>query len=183
MTCHVFIAASVDGYSATPDGGVDWLDEPGEAVRPDGTPDDHGWPGFIERIDALVMGRGTFEKVLSFGEWPYEIPVVVMTSSLASGELIPDHLAGKAEVSALGPAELVAQLADRGWHELYVDGGKVITAFLAADLIGELTITTIPVVLGDGIPLFGRLPASTTLELVSSRALSNGMVQTHYRVA
>ncbi len=181
MTCHVFIAASVDGYIATPDGGVEWLDQPGEAVLADGTPDDHGWPGFIERIDALVMGRGTFEKVLSFGEWPYEIPVVVMTSS-ASGGLVPDHLVGKAEVTPLAPSDLVTALADRGWRELYVDGGKVITSFLGAGLIGEMTITTIPVVLGDGIPLFGRVPESTTLELVSSRALSNGMVQTHYRV-
>ncbi|MEL6891117.1 MAG: dihydrofolate reductase family protein [Actinomycetota bacterium] len=180
MAGHVFIAVSVDGYIATVDGGVEWLDEPDVAVLDDGTPDDMGWTEFIDGIDALVMGRASFEKVLSFGEWPYEVPVVVLSSTMTE---VPAHLTDQAEVSALEPLVLVESLAARGWNELYVDGGRVVTSFLAAGLVSDLTITTVPVVLGGGIPLFGALPAPITLEHVMTRAFSNGMVQTRHRVA
>lgn len=180
MGGHVFIATSLDGRIATPDGGVEWLDVPEPPVGPDGTPDDAGWRDFIDGVDALVMGRNSFEKVLSFDvPWPYEIPVVVLSSVL---EAVPDELAGRVEISSLGPADLVAHLAERGWRELYVDGGSVISSFLAAGLIDSLTVTQLPVILGPGIPLFGDEIDTTWLELLSSRSLSNGMVQTRYRV-
>ena len=179
MSCRVFIAASVDGYIAEADGGVGWLDVPPPPVLADGAPDDAGWGDFMAGVDALVMGRGTFEKVLTFGEWPYEVPVVVVSSTL---DTVPGHLAGSVEVSSLEPAALVGALAQRGWSGLYIDGGKLITSFLVEGLIDELTITRIPVVLGGGIPLFGELAESVWLDTVSSRVLSNGMVQTTYRV-
>lgn len=180
MAGHVFIATSLDGRIATPAGGVEWLDVPDAPVLPDGTPDDAGWHDFISGVDALVMGRGSFEKVRSFDvPWPYEIPVVVMSSTLRT---VPDELADRVEISSLAPADLVAHLAERGWRELYVDGGKVISSFLAAGLVESLTITQLPVILGAGIPLFGDEIDTTWLELVSSRSLSNGMVQTRHRV-
>jgi len=179
MSCQVFIAASVDGYIAEADDGVGWLDVPPPPVLADGSPDDAGWGEFMSGVDALVMGRGTFEQVLTFGEWPYEVPVVVVSSTLDS---VPDHLAGRVELSSLEPSALVAALEERGWSGLYIDGGKLITSFLGEGLIDGLTITTIPVVLGGGISLFGELSESVWLDTVGSRVLSNGMVQTSYRV-
>jgi dihydrofolate reductase len=168
----VYIATSLDGFIARPDGAIDWLGEP------DGY-EDYGWAAFISAIDAIVMGRTTFEQVLGFDGWPYEgTPLTVLSTTMTH---VPEQLRGKAEVSSLHPRELLAHLAARGCQRVYVDGGKTIQSFLREDLIDELVITTLPVLIGQGIPLFGRLGADMTWNHVSTKTFEKGLVKNHYR--
>jgi dihydrofolate reductase len=166
----VFIATSLDGYIARADGGLDWLklvDHPGE---------DYGFAAFFDSIDTLVMGRGTYETVLGFGgDWPYRGKrVLVMTHH----EMTPRH----DEVFFGGsPGDLLQQLA--GATRVYVDGGHVIRQFLAAGLIDDLTISVIPIVLGDGIRLFSGGEGEHRLALVEQRSWPTGLVQVVYRRA
>jgi dihydrofolate reductase len=144
-----FIAVSIDGYIATEDGGVDWLHE---VPNPDN--DDYGYIEFNENIDALVMGRNTFEKVLTFGEWHHTKKVFVLSSTLSE---VPAELEGKVELLS-GPLEnVLQQIRSQSYEDLYIDGGKLIQSFLSENLIDEFTINRIPIVLGGGIPLFGEL--------------------------
>ena len=131
-------------------------------------------------IDALVMGRKTLDKVLSFPEWPYANKTVIVLSR--QGVNLPEPLQGKVEVLAGEPADIVAQLAARGMKHLYIDGGQTVQTFLAAGLINELVITRIPVLLGRGIPLFGPLCAEQKLRLIDSSMSDNGFVQSRYQV-
>lgn len=176
--CAVYIAASVDGFIARPDGDIAWLENP--EYR---TGESYGlsYDEFIATVDVLVMGRGTFEKVLTFGGWPYEgTPVVVLSTREVP---IPDHLEGKVSVDRGDPEAVVERLATRGMNRLYVDGGVTIQRFLLAGLIDELTVTWIPILLGDGIPLFGTIGRELPLTLVeTTSAAGNGFVQTRYRV-
>jgi dihydrofolate reductase len=173
----VFIAASLDGFIARPDGNIDWLHRPQYATD-DGN--DWGYGDFIASVDALVMGRHSFEKVLSFPSWPYDgTPVVVLTSRKL---VIPDHLQHKAEPMDASPAEIVEQLAAQGKEHLYIDGGITIQRFLRAGLIDEITLTQIPVLLGEGLPLFASIGREIALELVGSRSGDNGFVQSVYRL-
>lgn len=175
--CSVFIAASLDGFIARPDGSIDWLDRANERV-PAGA--DCGYATFMSGIDALVMGRRTFELARSFPEWPYgKTPVVVLSRRLRA---LPRGVPDTVKLSRQAPAALVARLAARGLKRLYIDGGVTIQRFLAAGLIDELTLTTIPLLLGAGRPLFGRLPAEVGLEHLSTRAFDFGFVQSTYRV-
>lgn len=177
MKCSVYIAASVDGFIARPDGGIDWLDNPSYNLDDAG---DYGYTAFMSTVDALVMGRNTFEKVLSFDAWPYgETPVVVLSSRglTLAPEIEDTVLAERGE-----PHEVVARLADRGFRHLYVDGGVTIQRFLQAGLIDEMIVTQIPVLLGEGLPLFGTLGVELALRLLDSTSYKNGFVQNHYQV-
>jgi dihydrofolate reductase len=177
MKCSIYIATSVDGFIARDDGDIDWLHNPAYAV-PDGG--DLGYAEFISSVDVLVMGSATFEKVLSFGEWPYEkTPVIVLSHR---DLVIPRDLHGKARVENLAPGELVSRLEREGARHLYVDGGKTIQGFLKAGLIQEITITQIPIILGSGIPLFGALGVERSLVHQGTKSFSNGFVQTTYQV-
>ncbi len=131
-------------------------------------------------VDVLVMGRRSFEKVRSFGQWPYEDKSVVVLSS--KPVTIPDDIAGTVEWRSASPDTLVEQLAEAGAQHLYVDGGRTIQGFLRAGLIHQLVITTIPVLIGDGIPLFGPLDQDVTLHLRETVAFPNGFVQSRYEV-
>lgn len=174
MKASVFIAASLDGFIARPDGDVEWLGE----VEPGG--EDFGYYAFIETVDYLVMGRNTFDKVLTFGEWPYEGRNVMV---LSSRELvIPDDLKDSVETMSGTPNEVVAQLESRGAKHLYVDGGKTVQAFLNAGLIQRMIITRIPVLLGEGIPLFGSVPQDIRFDHVRTQSFEGGNVQTEYVV-
>lgn len=167
MRCSVFIATSLDGYIARVDGGIDWLDR----VQLAG--EDYGFQTFYDSVDALVMGRGTYDKALSFDRWPYAGKrVVVLTHRPASS------LHGESFVDG-SPADVVAQLGDA--TRVYVDGGVVIKQFLAANLIDDLTISVIPVVLGGGIRLFTGGEGEHALELETSRSWPTGLVQLRYR--
>ncbi|MBN2047455.1 MAG: dihydrofolate reductase [Anaerolineaceae bacterium] len=175
--CSVFIATSLDGYIARPDGKIDWLDE-ANALIPAG--EDCGYGAFISTVDAIVMGRKTFEQVLTFGEWPYgEMPVIVMSRQLRA---LPEGVPQTVSLSHEEPRVLIEQLAQRGLQQLYVDGGRTIQSFLAEGLIDDLTITLIPVVLGSGLPLFGPMANDLHLQLTYSRTYDFGLVQLTYRV-
>jgi len=170
----VYIAQSLDGYIAGPVGEIDWLediDNPNES--------DLGFSAFMNTIDALVMGRNTFEKVASFDFWPYEKPVYVVSKKLST---IPDRFAGKAFLIKDKPKEIISTLNTKSLCNLYIDGGLLIQSFLIENLIDEIIVSTLPVILGGGIPLFSTLSNKIKLKLESSEVLINQLVQTHYRV-
>ncbi len=172
----VYIATSIDGFIARPDGGLDWLGSPDEA------PDEEImslWEDLLGSVDHIVMGRKTLETVLDIGDWPYEgTPVTVLSKTRT---VVPESLLGKADIYSEGPSDVLGHLEELKREKVYVDGGQVIQGFLRADLIDELILTTIPVLLGAGIRLFGEHDADLTWELVGSRTLPRGLVQTHYR--
>lgn len=173
----VFIATSLDGYIARKDGSIDWL-ESANATVPAG--EDCGYAEFFASVDALVMGRATFEQVLSFPSWPYgEKPVYVLSGSMRE---LPASTPGTVALLNLPPHEVVSTALAAGHRHLYVDGGRTIQQFLQEKLISDLTITTIPVLLGSGIRLFGDLPGDMRLSLLSARSYPFGFVQSHYSV-
>jgi len=182
--CSVFIAISLDGFISRPNGEIDWLDKASEVVS---NSEDFGYSQFMSTVDALVMGRNTFEKVCSLMkksvpkmDWPYgEIPVLVLSRNLHS---LPVDIPKTVTLSADHPLQIVNQLSAKGFQHLYIDGGKTIQSFLSFGLIDELTITIIPVLLGSGIHLFGKLPHDVWLECINSRDCSFGFVQSKYRV-
>jgi dihydrofolate reductase len=167
----VFVGASLDGFLARPDGRFDFL------AGAEGEP--HGYEEFIVTVDAIVMGRNTYEVVRPFPEWPYGSRAVFVLSSRSlpsppAGAVV-EHLEGT-------PAEVLARLRARGFAHVYVDGGLTIQTFLRAGLIDSLTITRVPVLIGSGIPLFGALDADLPLRLVFSRELAGGAVQSEYAI-
>ncbi|MDP2273993.1 MAG: dihydrofolate reductase family protein [Archangium sp.] len=164
-TCLVFIATSVDGFIARPDGGLDWL----KRVERDG--EDYGFQKFFDSIDTIVIGRGTYDVTRAFETWPYlGKRCVVMTHRPTTPRVNEEFFAGT-------PAELLSTLEGR----VYVDGGNVISQFLATGLIEQMTISQIPIVLGEGLPLF-KAPGEHPLTLVESRAFPSGLVQTTWRL-
>lgn len=172
MGCTVYIATSLDGYIARPDGSVDWL----EVTGPD--EEDYGFAEFMAGVDALVMGRKSFEVVLSFGEWYYgTTPVIVLSSTL---EAPPAGSPETVEIMKGSPGEVVGTLAERGLEHLYVDGGRTVQAFMDAGLIDRFIIARIPVVIGEGIPLFGTVASDVKLEHVTTETFDNGIVKTEY---
>jgi dihydrofolate reductase len=174
MKASVFVGTSVDGFIARKDGGLDFLDTEGQ--------EPHGYEEFIASVDTIVIGRKTFETVLGFGgRWPYGRKRVVVLSSRPV-DLSP---AREAVVEAMGgpPEEIVSKLAATGARHVYVDGGNTIQRFLRAGLIDRLVVTRVPVLIGDGIPLFGSLPHDVRLHHVATRSYRGGLVQTEYRLA
>lgn len=171
--CAAYLGMSLDGFIAGPNDELDWLDE---LEHSDGV--DYGYAAFMDSIDALVMGRRTFETVVGLvEEWPYDKPVVVMSSTLNE---LPDHVSN-CEIFSGSPAEVIAQAQSRGWTKLYVDGGKLASSFLNDRLLDELIVSVLPVALGDGISVFGGLSDHTWFDHVSTEAFANGMVQHVYR--
>lgn len=168
----VYIATSLDGYIAKKDGGIDWLLE---IANPEES--DFGFGEFMMNIDAVVMGRNTFEIVATFDIWPYTKPVFVLSSTLNS---VPEKLIGKAEIIKGDPLSVVKELNSRNYFNLYIDGGKTIQDFLKHNLINEMIITQIPILLGDGIPLFGSLTSEQKFKLKNSKVLINSLVKNHY---
>lgn len=176
MKASVFIATSVDGFIARENGSIDWLPD-GDDIE---GKEDYGYQAFIDSIDALVMGRNTYELVLSFGSWPYgEKPAVILSHRQLH---IPDPLAETVEAMSAPPREIVRCLAKRGFEHLYIDGGRTIQGFLREGLIHRLIITTIHILLGSGIPLFGALPYDVRLRHLETQQFANGLVQSHYDV-
>jgi dihydrofolate reductase len=172
LKASVFVGTSLDGFIARANGDLDFL--------PPGGGEPHGYDEFMATVDALVMGRKTFETVLSFDTWPYgEKPVFVLSThplAPAPRGSVVEHLSG-------APAQIVSQLAARGIGHAYVDGGITIQRFLQAGLIQRLIITRVPVLIGAGIPLFGAVPRDIVLRHVGTRQYASGLVQSEYQVA
>ena len=176
--CSVFIATSLDGFIARNNGSIDWLIKANNLAAPD---EDGGYKLFISKIDALVMGRNSFEKILSFESWPYgKLPVIVMSNRSIE---IPLKLKNHVYVSSETPDNLVKRLSSEGFKHLYIDGGITIQNFLACHLINELTITIVPVLLGSGRALFGNLPHDIELKHIATHTFEGGFVQIKYEIA
>lgn len=172
MKVSVFCGVSVDGFLARLDGAVDFLDAGGQ--------EPHGFEEFYDSIDVIVIGRKTFEVVLTFGQWFYgKKPVIVLSSGALDFSSIKD---GTVEQMSGEAAEIVAQLETRGFKHAYVDGGITIQRFLAAGLINRLIITCVPVLIGSGIPLFGPMPHDISLRHIATRCYKGGLVQSEYEI-
>lgn len=171
MKASVFVGTSLDGFIARANGDLDFL--------PPGGGEPHGYDEFIATVDALVIGRKTFETVLGMDPWPYgkKRVFVLSTQTIApapAGALV-EHMSGE-------PAEIMSRLEGRGIGHIYVDGGITIQRFLRAGLIQRLIITRVPVLIGDGLPLFGALPGDIQLRHVATRHYASGLVQSEYDV-
>lgn len=178
-TGRVFIGVSLDGYIARLDGDIGWLTDPPagrEHADVSATVAAQTWESFFPSIDHVVMGRGTYETILTFDSWPFDgKSVVVLSRSL-------DAFADPRVSVARSVPDAAALLTAAGAQQVYVDGGQVIQEFLRADLIDEITVSWAPVLLGSGRPLFGELPRDVHLTVVGSQIAENGMVQSTYRV-
>jgi dihydrofolate reductase len=171
MNAIVYIGTSLDGFIARKDGDIDWLTQfaNDEAIR--------SYQEFISRIDAIVIGRGTFEKVLGFPSWPYDRKVFVLSKSIKQ---LPNELKEKATVLSMDPVLLLKHLSGLGFSNIYIDGGKVIQDFLKEDLVDELIISKVPVLIGNGIPLFGQLETDLQFKHIRTQVQSNGLVRSYY---
>lgn len=174
MTASVFIGTSLDGFIARKDGDLDFL--------PPGGGEPHGYIEFMATVDAIVIGRGTFETVLTMKPWPYSDKRVVVLSSRPIDLSTARAAGGVVEQMSGSPAEIVSKLAATGARHLYIDGGITIQRFLRAGLIQRLIITRVPVLIGDGIPLFGSLPHDIRLRHVATRHYPSGLVSSEYQV-
>jgi dihydrofolate reductase len=172
MLTSVFVGTSVDGFLARPNDALDFLSPSGD--------EPHGYTEFIATVDVIVIGRRTFEVVLAFPAWPYGKKQVIALSgrsldfSSIRGGMV-DQMAGS-------PAEIVSKLSARGFKHAYVDGGVTIQHFLRAGQIQRLTITRVPVLIGQGIPLFGALPKDIHLRHIETKSYSSGLVKTEYEI-
>src|SRR5690348_5264346 len=170
MKLSVFCGVSVDGFLARPNHALDFLDAGGQ--------ESHGFEEFYKSVDVLVIGRRTYEVVLTFGDWPYgKKPVIVLSShpldfSKVKGGIV-EQMTGE-------PVEIVKQIKSRGFKHAYIDGGVTIQRFLASGCIDRLVITRVPVLIGAGIPLFGAVPHDIRLRHVASRCYKGGLVQSEY---
>lgn len=172
MRVSVFVGVSLDGFLARKNGKYDFL-----FLKPNV---DNGYNDFIATVDALVIGRGTFEVVRRFKEWPYGKKRVIVLSHAPGRLRTPPGT--HCEFLSATPKQVVARLAKRGVKHIYVDGGRTIQGFLGAGLVQRMIITRVPVLIGEGIPLFGSVPRDIRLRHVRTRTLRNGMVQTEYLV-
>jgi dihydrofolate reductase len=172
MKASVFVGTSVDGFIARHNGDFDFL--------PEGGGEPHGYDEFMASVDVLVIGRNTFEKVLTMEKWPYAGKRVVVlssrsiNSSAVHGAVI-EHMSGS-------PAEITDRLSAGGAKHAYIDGGITVQGFLRAGLIQRLVITRVPVLIGEGIPLFGLLPHDVQLRHIQTRTFCSGLVQNEYEV-
>ncbi len=171
MRSKVYIGTSLDGFIARKDGDIIWLTQfaNDEAV--------YAYEEFMNEIDAIVIGKGTFEKVMTFSSWPYEKKVFVLSNSIKQ---IPEILRENVSLLSVKPKELLIYLSSKGFSSIYVDGGKVIQDFLKEDLIDELTIAKTPILIGSGIPLSGYLDIDLQFKHLRTQVQSNGLVRSYY---
>ena len=172
---HVFMAVSLDGFIARSDYSLDWL------MKQNTEGEEHGYNDFMDGVDGIVMGSGSFKTILGFDEWPYKKPVNVMSQSLTDKD-IPEDIQGKVKLTLLSPKEVMSSLGSEGWKRAYVDGGQVVQSFIREGLIESLTITHIPILIGSGIRLFGEIDQDIDLQLRHSQSFASGLVQSHYTI-
>ncbi len=167
-TGKVFIGMSVDGFIARLDGDIEWLTARGERSG------DTGFDSFMATIDHLIMGRGTYEKVLESGFWAYDGKQILVLS----GTLETDD----ARVRVVRSLDEARSVLDASAQGVYIDGGQVVRSCMREGLVDEITLSRVPVLIGEGKPLFGALPSDVALRLVDNRTLGGGMTQTVYRI-
>ena len=183
MKCSVYIATSADGYIAAPDGGVDWLHTAGN-LKADMGSEDMGFQSFMDSVDCMIMGRKCMEMISSMNltpeQWPYgDMRIVVLSNTVKEP---PENLRGKIEMYSGDIQDLIIKLESCGLKHAYIDGGSTITSFINLKLINEMTITKVPVLLGGGIPLFGKINKSVKLENAKASAFPNEFIQVKYSV-
>jgi dihydrofolate reductase len=171
MRSKVYIGTSLDGFIARKNGDISWLTQfaNDEAI--------FAYEEFLSGVDAIVIGKGTFEKVLTFPSWPYEKKVFLLSNSIRQ---VPDILIEKVTLLAMRPEELLSYLSTQNLSSLYIDGGKVIQDFLRKDLIDELIVAKTPILIGSGIPLFDYLATDLHFKHVRTKVQSNGLVRSYY---
>ncbi len=174
-TGHIMMAMTLDGFVARKNHTLDWLE------KQDTAGEDHGFTEFMESIDVIVMGSGSYKTVLGFGEWPYTKPVVVLSRSLTQAD-IPDDLQDKVEIMSNEPIDLMKALGEHGIKRVYVDGGAIIQSFLREGLIRDMKVAIVPILIGDGIRLFGELAKDVDLALESVSDFKSGLIQMQYRI-
>ncbi len=175
MKVTVFIATSLDGFIARNDGEIDWLIKASENA----VGEEYGYNDLIQSIDYLVMGRGSFETVLKFPEWSYEgTKVIVLSKSMTA---VPHALKDKVELYDKSIELLYKRCQQENCQSLYIDGGKTIQSFIRAGFVTDMMITKIPVLIGEGLPLFGNLEKDIPLKLVEAKTFPSGFVCMHYQ--
>lgn len=183
MKCSVYIATSADGYIATLDGGVDWLHTSGNMDAEMGD-DDMGFRDFINSVDCMIMGRKCMEMIsdmdLTPTQWIYgSMPIFVLSNTVKEA---PENLRGKINMYSGGINELTVKLEEKGYKHAYIDGGLTITSFVNHGLIDEMIITKVPVLLGEGLPLFGKIHKKIKLENTEAKSFPNDFYQVKYCV-
>ena len=172
MANYVFVAQSLDGFIASKDGSTRWLNIPNP------TKTDYGYNNFLDKIDAFVIGRLTFEKALKYKPYPYNKQVFVLSTTLKN---IPINLQDSVEIVNGDLKSILLNIYSKGFNNLYIDGGKTIQSFLKEDLIDEITINTLPIILGEGIKLFENINRTITLELKNIENYENGIITSIYK--
>ncbi|KNC86919.1 riboflavin biosynthesis protein RibD domain-containing protein [Sphaeroforma arctica JP610] len=175
----IYVGMSLDGYIARKDGGIDFLDKFTQKT-PKG--EDCGYAAFSATYDVIVMGRNAFEKVLSFGFWPYDGKKCIVLSRNPMTFTQHPQVPADTEHSSEEPEVLMARLGNHGYKRVYIDGGVTAQRFLRAGQVDDLCVSTLPVIIGEGLPLFGFVPKNVWLELRSSTCYPHGLVQTTYKV-
>lgn len=170
LQTHVYIATSLDGFIATKSNGLEWLDR----VKAEG--EDYGYAQFMASVDAIVMGRNTYDIVRGFGEWPFQGKKVIVVTHRPLTP-VQDEQATSAPLRSI-----LSCLEAQGVRKIYLDGGHLIRSGLSGGLVDQITLSIIPIILGDGIPLFGRIGAEIPLESLSAKRFPSGLVQLVYRV-
>lgn len=180
MKSSVFIATSADGYIATIDGGVEWLETNVDL----GEQSDMGFNSFIDSVDCMIMGRGCMEKLASFNftpeTWPYGgIRIIALSRSI---KVVPQSLRSRVELYSGDIPTLISRLENKGFKHAYIDGGATITSFLNHKLINEMTITQAPILLGSGKVLFGESNQQINLQNARATVFANDYIQIKYQV-
>lgn len=178
LRVYVYIATSLDGFIARRDGSLDWLSG-AEVIS--SNKEDYGFHSFFGMIDTVVMGRKTFEKVLTFGQWPYKQKKFVLLSNNLKTTDLPYEVQNEEIIILSGsPKKITEELKKTGSENIYVDGGETIQLFLKYGQIDEIIITKIPILLGNGVPLFGKLDQDIHLKHISTNSYPSGFVQSRY---
>ena len=180
----VYLGVTMDGFIARPDGSLDWLPQPQEAM------DDFGFSAFMGSVDAVMMGRKTFDQVVEFVikdkvPWPYEGKRVTVVSRTMSQKDVPESLASKVTVSSQSPAEALKAMGKNGHtRRVYVDGGTLIRSLLEEDIVDEMVLTSVPVTIGRGTSLWGfdtKGKKDYQWSVSETETIGKGMVKTTYK--
>lgn len=173
----VFIGMSLDGFIARKDGDIKWLDNENKKVTYE---EDFGFTNFMQSVDALIMGRNTYEQVLTFDNWPYKVKSIIVLST--KDIRIPSKLTKTVTISQESPKELIGQLSNQGIKHIYVDGGITIQNFLSEGLVDEITVTIVPIIIGEGKSFVKSLPKDILLIHLKTTVFEFGFIQIKYRI-